>query len=286
MSISSVTPFQPLHPAWLCMPVFSRYACISARHPSDVSFSKRLPSIRTHLGRYTSHNMRSVIRPAQTESNSKPARKWNESLQKSQARPAAINPSLFLKTETPKRSKFHLCHNNGSNTACSCALREQLRGGDRDLLNNIISHLTGGSKNERIPTQKTFHAINPVSDSLRPWSRRTAAEVFAFQTGLFPTYQVRMIPVASPSRALSRLGVRGRAFKNAALPFQPFQDSSFDFGAVVNEELVEPEDPEVSPRHSQGVVRMPALPRAVPSPILRSSRCPFSCRGPALPGSH
>lgn len=169
MSISSVTPFQPLHPAGLCMPVFSRYACISAWHPSDVSFSKPLASIRTHLGRYTSRNMRSVIRPAQTESNSKPAQKWNESLQKSQARPAGTNPSLFLKTETPKLSKFHLCHNNGSNTECSRALREQLHGGeDWNLLNNIISHLTGGSKNEWIPTQKTFHTINPVSDSLRP----------------------------------------------------------------------------------------------------------------------
>lgn len=89
-----------------------------------------------------------------------------------------------------------------------------------------------------------------------PWSRCIAAEVFAFQTGLFPTYQVRMIPMASPSRALSRLGVRGRAFKNAALPFKPFQDSSFDFGAVVNEELVEPEVPEVFPWHSQGIVCM------------------------------
>lgn len=53
-----------------------------------------------------------------------------------------------------------------------------------------------------------------------PWSRSIAAEVFAFQAGLFPTYQVRMIPMASSSRALRRLGVRGRVFKNAALPFK------------------------------------------------------------------
>lgn len=102
---------------------------------------------------------------------------------------------------------------------------------------------------------------------------------------LVPSYQVRTIPMASPSRALRRLGVRGRAFKNAALPFKPFQDLSFDFGAVVNEELVGPEVPEVFPRHSQGIVRMPpSFPGPIPSPILRSSRCPFSCRGPALHG--
>lgn len=114
MSISSVTPFQPLHPAGCACLSSACMPCRAAWHPCHVClvcFSKPLPSIRTHLGRCTSHDVRSVIRPAQTESKSKPARKWNTNLQKSQAGPAAINPFLFLKAETPKLSKFHLCHN-------------------------------------------------------------------------------------------------------------------------------------------------------------------------------
>lgn len=73
-----------------------------------------------------------------------------------------------------------------------------------------------------------------------------AVHVSGLQAGPFPPNQVGMTHIASPFRASRRLGVSRRAMKDAALPLNPFQDSSSGFGAVVKEVLVEPEVPEVS----------------------------------------
>lgn len=94
--------------------------------------------------------------------------------------PRPRNPFLFLKTETPKPPKSHLCHSQqtGSNTACPRAFGEQLHRAEHwNLLKNFVFPVNWREQKVMESNQKHIPRRQPgcqngSSPELQPHRRR------------------------------------------------------------------------------------------------------------------
>lgn len=144
--------------------------------------------------------------------------------------PRPRNPFPFLKTETPKPPKAHLCHSQqtGSNTACPRAFGEQLHRAEHwNLLKNFVFPVNWREQKVMESNQKHIPRRQPgcqngSSPQLQPHRRR----------------RVRLTGRLGPRvRSGGRLCLPGRAprgqvsagtVQTAALPLDPAQGSGLD----------------------------------------------------------